>query len=245
MLYSAHLGTGNDHEKTLRAACRSLHFPMRNRRHPGRRRHVQLRPLQHRAQRIPRSGQPGSAEAQVSLAVMFENGQGVLRDYKKALMWYRKAADQGHFGAQNNLGLMYAAGAAYRRIRGKRWSGTPRPRIKASRRRRTISPKSTPAVSSARRTTPRRSNGIARRRARDRAAHTDLGSMYENGLGVPKNLAVAYTYFTIAAVGGYEPAVTRRDAVGKQLNAEQREKAAWAAQTWRPGDALPGTSAGQ
>ena len=39
---------------------------------------------------------------------MYENGLGVKWDYAKALMWYRKAADQGHVGAQRRLGNMYA-----------------------------------------------------------------------------------------------------------------------------------------
>ncbi len=32
------------------------------------------------------------------------------KDPKEAVKWYRKAADQGHAGAQHNLGWMYANG---------------------------------------------------------------------------------------------------------------------------------------
>ena len=32
------------------------------------------------------------------------------QDYAEAVRWYRKAVDQSHAGAQNNLGLMYAKG---------------------------------------------------------------------------------------------------------------------------------------
>ena len=42
---------------------------------------------------------------------MYEKGQGVLGDYREAVKWYRKAAEQGDASAQNNLGVMYADGA--------------------------------------------------------------------------------------------------------------------------------------
>jgi TPR repeat protein len=34
----------------------------------------------------------------------------VEKDYAKAVLWYRKAASQGHASAQNNLGYKYQAG---------------------------------------------------------------------------------------------------------------------------------------
>ena len=56
--------------------------------------------------------------AQYSLGVMYANGPrfvclyrcGVARDDAEAVAWYRKAAEQGNADAQNNLGVMYAAG---------------------------------------------------------------------------------------------------------------------------------------
>ena len=41
---------------------------------------------------------------------MYRNGKGVLKDYKEAVKWYRKAAEQGDAMAQNNLGVRYATG---------------------------------------------------------------------------------------------------------------------------------------
>jgi TPR repeat protein len=38
------------------------------------------------------------------------NGQGVKQDSKKAVLWFRKAAEQGHSMAQSNLGVMYCQG---------------------------------------------------------------------------------------------------------------------------------------
>jgi hypothetical protein len=42
--------------------------------------------------------------------VTYDNGRGVLQDYKQAVYWYRKAAKQGHANAQYNLGEKYARG---------------------------------------------------------------------------------------------------------------------------------------
>ena len=41
---------------------------------------------------------------------MYDNGRGVLQDYKEAVKWYRLAAEQGNANAQYNLGVMYDNG---------------------------------------------------------------------------------------------------------------------------------------
>jgi uncharacterized protein len=38
---------------------------------------------------------------------MYHAGWGVPKDCAEALKWYRLAAEQGHSGAQNKIGLMY------------------------------------------------------------------------------------------------------------------------------------------
>jgi len=52
----------------------------------------------------------GDKIAQFDLGLMYDDGEGVPRDYKEAVKWYRKAAEQGYFKAQHNLGVMYAIG---------------------------------------------------------------------------------------------------------------------------------------
>src|SRR5258708_21444568 len=42
----------------------------------------------------------GNSYAQFTIGKMYANGEGTSRDYKKAAMWYRKAADQGMALAQ-------------------------------------------------------------------------------------------------------------------------------------------------
>ncbi|KAI9318893.1 hypothetical protein DFJ73DRAFT_338168 [Zopfochytrium polystomum] len=50
------------------------------------------------------------ARAQNALGNCFYKGIGVERNYEEAVMWYKKAADQGAPYAQNNLGICYEEG---------------------------------------------------------------------------------------------------------------------------------------
>ena len=54
--------------------------------------------------------QSGHAESQNNLGVMYETGQGVGLNHRRAFYWYVKAAQQGRAYAQNNLGVMYETG---------------------------------------------------------------------------------------------------------------------------------------
>jgi uncharacterized protein len=48
----------------------------------------------------------GDADAQFNLGQAYKLGRGVPVDFKLAESWYRKAADQSHFQAEDNLGLI-------------------------------------------------------------------------------------------------------------------------------------------
>jgi len=52
----------------------------------------------------------GNITAQFDLAIAYENGDGVEKDYIKAAYWYTKAAEQGDADAQFNLGSLYYSG---------------------------------------------------------------------------------------------------------------------------------------
>ena len=52
----------------------------------------------------------GNANAQYLLGLMYNNGQGVIQDYKEAVKWYRLSAEHGNGEAQSNLGVMYDNG---------------------------------------------------------------------------------------------------------------------------------------
>jgi uncharacterized protein len=52
----------------------------------------------------------GHADSQFNVAVMYEQGVGVGKDEKEAVVWYGKAASQGNAAAQFNLGVLYENG---------------------------------------------------------------------------------------------------------------------------------------
>lgn len=52
----------------------------------------------------------GDAEFQTTLATYYQDGEGVERNYKEAIKWYKKAADQGNRLAANKVSMMYYGG---------------------------------------------------------------------------------------------------------------------------------------
>lgn len=54
--------------------------------------------------------QKGDAEAQLELGICYYTGDGVAKDYKQAVYWFKKAAEQGRVEAQYYLGICYYEG---------------------------------------------------------------------------------------------------------------------------------------
>jgi TPR repeat protein len=56
---------------------------------------------------------------------MYDKGLGVRQDYKKAVEWHQKAADQNDASAQFDLGVMYKYGKGVRQSnrQAKEWFG--------------------------------------------------------------------------------------------------------------------------
>jgi TPR repeat protein len=61
-------------------------------------------------QALRASAEQGNAEAQFSLALLYEHGRGLPKDQGEAVRWYRRAAMQGDTFAQNSLGNNYWEG---------------------------------------------------------------------------------------------------------------------------------------
>ena len=59
---------------------------------------------------VQKAAEQGLAEAQIVLAAMYANGEGVMQDDQQAVAWTRKAAEQGYVYAQGLLGVMYFHG---------------------------------------------------------------------------------------------------------------------------------------
>jgi TPR repeat protein len=69
-------------------------------------RYAKIYDMLHRVLRVD----PSFEEAQYNLGLMYYKGQGVQQDFKEAVSWYRKGAEQGDAKAQHALGCMYATG---------------------------------------------------------------------------------------------------------------------------------------
>jgi hypothetical protein len=59
---------------------------------------------------LARFADEGNVEAQHRMAIMYQNGLGLVKDDKQAFFWMKKAADQGYAMAQHGLGFMYMHG---------------------------------------------------------------------------------------------------------------------------------------
>jgi S1-C subfamily serine protease len=57
-----------------------------------------------------KSAEQGNADADYYLGLMYQNGNGVKKDYIKAHNWYLKSAQKGRAYAQHNLAYLYANG---------------------------------------------------------------------------------------------------------------------------------------
>lgn len=49
----------------------------------------------------------GNADARYRMAILYQNGLGVVRNEAMAEKWMRAAADHGHALAQHGMGFMY------------------------------------------------------------------------------------------------------------------------------------------
>ena len=61
-------------------------------------------------QKLQKEAQQGNADAQVELGYAYYNGEGVTKDDKQAVIWFRKAAEKGNMLGQANLGYCYQEG---------------------------------------------------------------------------------------------------------------------------------------
>jgi len=62
------------------------------------------------AQKLTSLARAGDPEAQYRLGLLYGRGKGVLGNLGDAIVWYRRAAEQGHAEAQHQLSLAYLHG---------------------------------------------------------------------------------------------------------------------------------------
>jgi TPR repeat protein len=152
----------------------------------------------------------GDVFAQFSLGVAYAEGQGVEKNSRMALEWYRKAANQGYVGALYNLGMMYGTGRDVERdyAQAVRWF-------------RKAADQGLAAAQFNLGVMCQNGQGVGKdyadaarwyRKAADQglaAAQFNLGLMYHKGQGVEKDYVEAYAYFNLAAKIIEDAAATR------------------------------------
>jgi predicted PurR-regulated permease PerM len=60
---------------------------------------AEIKAAEERPERVQKQAEQVDASAQRMLGYMYEYGKGVPQDYKKAVKWFRKAAEQGDMSA--------------------------------------------------------------------------------------------------------------------------------------------------
>ena len=70
-------------------------------------------------------------------------------------------------------------------------------------------------------------------------AQYDLGTFYDNGLGVPLDKVRAYMWFSLSAAQGREGAAAFRDLIARRMTPAQIAEAQTLAREWKPNTQSP------
>ena len=172
---------------------------------------------------------------------MYERGQGVSKDDAQAVAWYRKAAEQGNAGAQNNLGLMYKRGRGVAKddVQAVAWSRKAAEQGDAAAQfnlgvmyfdGRGVSKDDVQAVAWFRKAAEQGDSG----------AQLNLGIMYANGWGVAKDDVQAVAWYRKAAEQGNSVAQFNlgvRYSNGRGVAKDDVQAVAWYRKAAEQGDA--------
>ena len=165
-----------------------------------------------------RAAELGFAEAQATLGAIYERGWHVPKDPAAAAGWYAKAAAQGHAGAELNLGNLYAKGEGVPRDLAKArtlmQAAAAQGMVQAKRALAELEGQGASAAPGA----ALFAEATARYRAGDHpgaaklvqqaaeagnpTATYEMGYLYENGDGLPQNMAEAARWFRKGAAMG-------------------------------------------
>ena len=73
----------------------------------------------------------------------------------------------------------------------------------------------------------------------DANAQYNLGTFYDNGLGVPQDKVRAYMWFSLSATQGREGAAAFRDLIARRMTPAQIAEAQKLAREWKPNTQSP------
>jgi len=175
----------------------------------------------------------GDASAQFEVASRLAEGKGTDQDLKEAADWYQRAASNGFAMAQFRLGTLYERGLGVKvdRQRAKVWyeRAATQGNVKAMHNLAVLTASATPKAdykAAVRWFSIAADHGLA-------DSQYNLAVLYENGMGVGKDLQTAYKWLILAAKSGDKDAAARRDAIKAKLSPEQVATADDEASSWQ------------
>jgi len=182
----------------------------------------------------------GSADAQAYLGLMYDNGQGVSRDYAEAARWYRKGAEGGNVTAQSLLAGMYTEGRGV----SKDDAETVKWLLKAAEQGSATAQRLMAFRYMEGRGVPRDEERSAEWFFRaaghgDAEAQFNLGQIHAEGRGVPRDPVQAYLWFSLAAGNGADAqagrlAVEARNKLAPRMTPAQIAQAKRLVREWKP-----------
>lgn len=168
----------------------------------------------------------GDPSAQFEVAARLAGGTGTQQDLKGAVKWYQLAAAQGFAQAQYRLGTLYERGLGVEKDLARAGVWYERAANKGN-----VKAMHNLAVVSAGREIGGPDYQAAAKWFEAAAQYGlsdsqfNMAVLYENGLGIEKDLQQAYVYYALASSKGDDQAKVRLAAVGKTLADEDREAA--------------------
>ena len=185
-------------------------------------------------QKLRGAAEAGHAWAQFWLALRHAEGEGVARDSRAAVYWFRKAAAQAYAAAEYALGVMHAFG-----------EGVPRDAVLAVHWFRLSAERGYPLAQHDLGLMHYKGMGVAKddavavrwwRKAAEQGhapAQSKLGAMYIRGTGVPRDPVEAYAWISIAATRGDAAATDTVNMIDEVLTSSERERARQLASEYR------------
>ena len=175
----------------------------------------------------------GDASAQFEVASRLAEGKGLDQDLKEAAEWYHRSAASGFAMAQFRLGTLYERGLGVRRdaARAQSWyeRAAAQGNVKAMHNLAVLAASRSPKgdyESAARWFATAAEHGLA-------DSQYNLAALYENGMGVSKDMQKAYTWLLLAAKQGDKDAAARLDVLKPKMKAGELAAADTGAANWR------------
>ena len=182
-----------------------------------------------------RDAEKGDAIAQLTLGLMYFEGDVLSQDYPKALYWFEKSAEQGDPKAQNLLGVIYMEGQVTPQDFEKAFIWTE----KAAKQGVSFAQHNLGGIYY-------NGEGVPQNYQKafewfnkaaiqgNTSSQNNLGGMYASGLGVPKDAQKAYQWFSLSFTNGERQAQVGRDTYIKKLTEKEIQEADMWVKNWKP-----------